>query len=181
MHPDDDEHVLEVGPDAAGREGPRPGLLEDDGHDVVPDVPLPQELRSGGGGGTGVVTGGASAVPSSLSPQGPPCSWRPPAWPRTSRRAAARGPGKRASKPRSPPASPSSAHPKVTALKATGLKVRSQLQLCNVKGRRVPERAARREGPHCWPPALRSRRHGPLPGGNSKAVIFVANIAKIIK
>lgn len=50
MHPDDDEHVLEVGPDAAGREGPRPGLLEDDGHDVVPDVPLPQELRSGRGG-----------------------------------------------------------------------------------------------------------------------------------
>lgn len=60
VHPDDDEHVLEVGADAPGGEGARPGLLEDDGHDVVPDVPLPQELRSGKGD-TGVVTGGASA------------------------------------------------------------------------------------------------------------------------
>lgn len=72
MRPDDDEDVLEVGPDAPGGEGARPGLLEDDGHDVVPDVPLPQELRSGKGD-TGVVTGGATtrtrAVPTSPSLQ----------------------------------------------------------------------------------------------------------------
>ena len=32
------EHVLEVGADVFGREGQRPGLLEHDGDDVVPNV-----------------------------------------------------------------------------------------------------------------------------------------------
>jgi len=45
VHADNDEDVLEVGADVLGGEGQRPGLLEDDGHDVVPYVPLPQELR----------------------------------------------------------------------------------------------------------------------------------------
>ena len=58
VHSHNDEDVLEVGADGAGGEGQRPGLLEDDGDDVVPDVPLPQELpwgRVGWGGYMGWV------------------------------------------------------------------------------------------------------------------------------
>ena len=39
----DDEGVQEVGGDHVGGEG-RVGVLEDDGHDVVADVPLPLQL-----------------------------------------------------------------------------------------------------------------------------------------
>lgn len=45
MHTDDDEDVLEVGADVLRGERQSPRLLEDDGDDVVSDVPLPQELR----------------------------------------------------------------------------------------------------------------------------------------
>ena len=41
VDPDDDEDVLEVGADVLGGERQRPGLLEDDRHDVVSYVPLP--------------------------------------------------------------------------------------------------------------------------------------------
>lgn len=44
MHPHDDEDVLEVRADGLGGEGMSPGLLEHDGHDVVPDVAFPQQL-----------------------------------------------------------------------------------------------------------------------------------------
>lgn len=44
MHPNDDEDVLEVRSDGPGSEGVSPGLLEHDGHDVVPDVAFPQQL-----------------------------------------------------------------------------------------------------------------------------------------
>ena len=40
---DEDEGVEEVGGDHVGGEG-RVGVLEDDGHDVVADVPLPLQL-----------------------------------------------------------------------------------------------------------------------------------------
>ena len=45
--PDNDEDVLKVGADVLGGERQRPGLLEDDGHDVVAYVPLPQQLVVG--------------------------------------------------------------------------------------------------------------------------------------
>lgn len=45
MHTDDDEDVLEVGADVLRGERQSPRLLEDDGDYVVPDVPLPQELK----------------------------------------------------------------------------------------------------------------------------------------
>lgn len=56
VHADDDEHVLEVGADVLRGEGQRSRLLEDYSDDVVPYVPLPQELREkkereGEGGG----------------------------------------------------------------------------------------------------------------------------------
>lgn len=44
MHPYDDEDVLEVRADGLGSEGMGPGLLEHDGHYVVPDVAFPQQL-----------------------------------------------------------------------------------------------------------------------------------------
>lgn len=43
----DDEDVLEVGADVLGGERQSPRLLEDDGHDVIPYVSLPQELVTG--------------------------------------------------------------------------------------------------------------------------------------
>ena len=45
--PDNDEDMLKVGADVLGGERQRPGLLEDDGHDVVAYVPLPQQLVVG--------------------------------------------------------------------------------------------------------------------------------------
>lgn len=44
MHPHDDEYVLKVRADGLGSEGVRTRLLEHDGHDVIPDVALPQQL-----------------------------------------------------------------------------------------------------------------------------------------
>lgn len=44
VHPHDDEDVLEVRADGLGGEGVSPGLLEHDGHNVVPDVAFPQQL-----------------------------------------------------------------------------------------------------------------------------------------
>lgn len=44
VHPNDDEDVLEVRSDGLGSEGVSPGLLEHDGHYVVPDVAFPQQL-----------------------------------------------------------------------------------------------------------------------------------------
>ena len=44
MHPHDDEDVLEVRADGLWSEGVRTRLLEHDGHDVIPDVALPQQL-----------------------------------------------------------------------------------------------------------------------------------------
>lgn len=44
MHPYDDEDVLEVRADGLGSEGVSPGLLEHDGHYVVPNVAFPQQL-----------------------------------------------------------------------------------------------------------------------------------------
>lgn len=44
MHAHDDEDVLEVRADGLGSEGMSPGLLEHDGHYVVPDVAFPQQL-----------------------------------------------------------------------------------------------------------------------------------------
>lgn len=41
---DDDEHVLEVGANVFGSEREGPRLLENDGDDVIPYVPLPQQL-----------------------------------------------------------------------------------------------------------------------------------------
>ena len=41
---DEDEGVEEVGGDHVGGER-RVGVLEDDGHDVVADVPLPLDLK----------------------------------------------------------------------------------------------------------------------------------------
>lgn len=41
MHAHDDEDVLEVRADGLGSEGVSPGLLEHDGHYVVPDVAFP--------------------------------------------------------------------------------------------------------------------------------------------
>lgn len=41
---DDDEDVLELRADVLGRERKGSRFLEDDGHDVVPDVTLPQQL-----------------------------------------------------------------------------------------------------------------------------------------
>lgn len=46
VHADDDEDVLEVGPDALWSERKRAGLLEDNGHDVISYVPFPQKLRA---------------------------------------------------------------------------------------------------------------------------------------
>lgn len=45
VHPDDDEHVLEVGPDALRSERKCSGLLEDNGHDVISYMPFPQKLQ----------------------------------------------------------------------------------------------------------------------------------------
>lgn len=45
MHPYDDEDVLKVRADGLRGEGVSAGLLEHDGHDVVPYVPLPQQLQ----------------------------------------------------------------------------------------------------------------------------------------
>lgn len=45
VHTDDDEDVLEVGADVLRGERQSARLLEDDGDYVVPDVPLPQELK----------------------------------------------------------------------------------------------------------------------------------------
>lgn len=45
MHTDNDEDVLEVGADVLRGERLSPRLLKDDGDDVVPDVPLPQQLK----------------------------------------------------------------------------------------------------------------------------------------
>ena len=45
--PDNDEDMLKVGADVLGGERQRPGLLEDDGHNVVAYVPLPQQLVVG--------------------------------------------------------------------------------------------------------------------------------------
>lgn len=44
VHPHDDEDMLKVRADDLGSEGMSAGLLEHDGHDVVPYVPLPQQL-----------------------------------------------------------------------------------------------------------------------------------------
>lgn len=44
VHPHDDEDVLEVRADGLGSEGVSAGLLEHHGHNVVPDVSLPQQL-----------------------------------------------------------------------------------------------------------------------------------------
>lgn len=54
VHADDDEHVLEVGADVLRGEGQRSRLLEDYSDDVVPYVPLPQELREKKERGRGV-------------------------------------------------------------------------------------------------------------------------------
>ena len=48
VHAHDDEDVLEVRADRLRREGKRTRLLEDDRHDVVADVPLPQQLAESG-------------------------------------------------------------------------------------------------------------------------------------
>lgn len=50
MNADDDEDVLEVGADVLRGERQGSGLLEDDRHDVIPYVPLPQQLEAEGGG-----------------------------------------------------------------------------------------------------------------------------------
>lgn len=47
MGSDDDEDVLKMRADVFGGERQRPRLLEDDGHDVVSYVPLPQQLVNG--------------------------------------------------------------------------------------------------------------------------------------
>lgn len=44
VHTNDDEDVLELRTDVLRREGQGARLLEDDGDDVVANVPLPQEL-----------------------------------------------------------------------------------------------------------------------------------------
>lgn len=44
VHPYDDEDVLKVRADGLRREGVSTGLLEHDGHYVVPYVALPQQL-----------------------------------------------------------------------------------------------------------------------------------------
>lgn len=44
VHPHDDEDMLKVRADDLGSEGMSAGLLEHDGHNVVPYVPLPQQL-----------------------------------------------------------------------------------------------------------------------------------------
>lgn len=44
MHLHNDEDVLEVRADVLGGERQGARLLEDDGHDVIPNVPLPQKL-----------------------------------------------------------------------------------------------------------------------------------------
>ena len=80
VHSHDDEDVLEVGADGAGGEGQRSGLLEDDGDDVVPDVPLPQELpwgAMGWGGYMGWVWGPIDAPdpPVQPEPHGPAGGW----------------------------------------------------------------------------------------------------------
>lgn len=47
MHPYNDEDVLEVRANGLGGEGVSAGLLEHDGHYVVPYVALPQQLVIG--------------------------------------------------------------------------------------------------------------------------------------
>lgn len=47
VNSDDDEDVLKMGADVLGGERQRPWLLEDDRHDVIPYVPLPQQLGNG--------------------------------------------------------------------------------------------------------------------------------------
>lgn len=44
MHTDDDEDMLKVRADGLGGEGVSTGLLEHNGHNVVPYVALPQQL-----------------------------------------------------------------------------------------------------------------------------------------
>lgn len=44
MHPNNDEDMLEVRANGLGGEGVSTRLLEHDGHYVVPDVALPQQL-----------------------------------------------------------------------------------------------------------------------------------------
>ena len=44
MHPDNDEDMLKVRANGLGGERVSTGLLEHDGHDVVTDVALPQQL-----------------------------------------------------------------------------------------------------------------------------------------
>lgn len=49
MHFDDDKDVLEMGPDASRSKRKCSGLLEDNGHNVISDMPFPQKLQSGKG------------------------------------------------------------------------------------------------------------------------------------
>lgn len=44
VHPDNDEDMLKVRANSLGGERMSTGLLEHDGHDVVPDVAFPQQL-----------------------------------------------------------------------------------------------------------------------------------------
>lgn len=44
VHPHDDEDMLKVRADGLGSEGVSAGLLEHDGHNVVANVSLPQQL-----------------------------------------------------------------------------------------------------------------------------------------
>lgn len=47
VHFDDDKDVLEMGSDASRSKRKCSGLLEDNGHNVISDMPFPQKLRSG--------------------------------------------------------------------------------------------------------------------------------------
>ncbi len=49
MNLDDDEDMLEMGADGLWSEGLGARLLEHDRHDVVTDVPLPQQLMKQNG------------------------------------------------------------------------------------------------------------------------------------
>lgn len=71
---DNDEHVLKVGADVLGGERQRPRLLEDDGHNVVSYVPLPEKLVNGNTAREESVTGrlGSRVLPGP-SQQSRPC------------------------------------------------------------------------------------------------------------